>query len=53
MALPLLLLRDESRWQAASQSGIARVERYYTDDLMFGRYRSVYETALAAGEKVR
>ena len=45
------LLRDESRWQAASHSGIARVERYYTDDLMVGRYRNVYETALAAGGK--
>jgi glycosyltransferase involved in cell wall biosynthesis len=45
------LLRDENRWQAASQSGIARVERYYSDELMFGRYRRVYEQALAAGGK--
>jgi len=49
----ITLLRDESRWLAASRAGMARVERYYTDDLMFGRYRAVYEQALAAGEKVR
>ncbi|MFZ2971535.1 MAG: GT4 family glycosyltransferase PelF [Ferribacterium limneticum] len=52
-AAAVALLNDESRWQTASRSGIARVERYYTDDLMFGRYRSVYERALAAGGKVR
>jgi glycosyltransferase involved in cell wall biosynthesis len=45
------LLCNEDRWLAASRSGIARVERYYTDDLMFGRYRRVYEQALAAGGK--
>ena len=27
-------------------AGIARVERYYTDDLMFGHYREVYQQAL-------
>jgi len=42
----LALLRDPARWQAASQAGIARVERYYTDDLMFGRYRALYQAAL-------
>jgi len=47
----ITLLRDESRWQAASRAAIARVERYYTDDLMFGRYRAVYEQALAAAGK--
>ena len=46
------LLSDADRWRAASQSGIARVERYYSDEMMFGRYRSVYEAALAAGGKV-
>jgi len=34
-------------WFAAQAAGIARVERYYTDDLMFGRYREVYQDALA------
>ncbi len=46
------LLSDADRWHAASQSGIDRVERYYSDEMMFGRYRSVYEAALAAGGKV-
>ncbi len=45
------LLRDEDGWRAASQAGIARVERYYTDDLMFGSYRRVYHQALAANGK--
>lgn len=45
----LALLKDETRWHAASRAGIARVERYYTDDLMFGRYRSIYEEAMARG----
>ena len=44
----LQLLGDSARWQAASRAGIARVERYYTDTLMFDRYRQVYDRALAA-----
>lgn len=46
----LRLLGDPEAWQAASQAGIARVERYYTDELMFGRYRQVYENALQQGK---
>ncbi len=42
----LALLRDEAAWAAASQAAVARVERYYTDRLMFDRYRSVYQKAL-------
>ncbi len=42
------LLGDPIRWQAASRAGIARVERYYSDELMFGHYRRIYENALAA-----
>lgn len=42
----LSLLTDAGAWQAASQAGIARVEKYYTDDLMFGHYRRVYDAAL-------
>ena len=45
----LALLGNPEAWTAASRAGIARVERYYTDDLMFGAYRRVYERALAAG----
>jgi glycosyltransferase involved in cell wall biosynthesis len=44
----LELIGDPAAWQLASEAGIRRVERYYTDDLMFGRYRNVYEKALAA-----
>ena len=37
--------------QAASAAAVARVERYYTDTLMFDRYRRVYEGALAPAAK--
>jgi len=40
------LLGDTARWQAASQAGIARVERYYTQPIMFDHYRAVYDDAL-------
>lgn len=43
----LALLTNEPAWQAASEAGIRRVERYYTDKQMFDRYRAVYEKALA------
>ena len=43
----LRLLGDSAAWQAASRAAVARVERYYTDTLMFDRYRQVYESALA------
>lgn len=42
----LALLADHAAWNAASQAGIARVERYYTDTIMFGKYRDIYETAM-------
>jgi hypothetical protein len=45
-ALPLLT--DPARWQAASRAGIARVERFYTQPLMFDRYRALYAEAIAA-----
>ncbi|MFL9925604.1 GT4 family glycosyltransferase PelF [Herbaspirillum lusitanum] len=41
------LLTDPQRWHAAQAAGIARVERYYTQDMMFGAYRSLYHEALA------
>ncbi|MGE0106281.1 MAG: glycosyl transferase family 1, partial [Thiomonas sp.] len=40
------LLGDTARWQAASAAGIARVERYYTQPMMFDNYRAVYDDAL-------
>ncbi|WP_439890477.1 GT4 family glycosyltransferase PelF [Ralstonia sp. 25C] len=38
----LTLLRDESRWHEAQSAGIARVERYYTQEMMVGSYRELY-----------
>lgn len=40
------LLQPEA-WHAAQAAGIARVEKYYADGMMFGRYREVYDAALA------
>ncbi|MBM7332834.1 GT4 family glycosyltransferase PelF [Alloalcanivorax marinus] len=40
------LLADSERWRAASQAGIRRVERYYTQDGMFAAYRSLYRSLL-------
>jgi glycosyltransferase involved in cell wall biosynthesis len=40
---PPRLLGDPAAWNRASQAAIARVERYYTDTMMFDRYRKVYE----------
>ncbi len=47
----LALLGDHDAWQAASRAGIARVERYYTDELMFGHYRKVYQDAMRKSER--
>ena len=47
----LALLADPERWHAAQRAGIARVEKYYTDELMFARYREVYDSALAPGKE--
>jgi polysaccharide biosynthesis protein PelF len=40
------LLGDIPRWNAAQAAGIARVERYYTQELMFNQYRDLYQSAL-------
>src|SRR5207245_743637 len=40
------LLSDTQRWHAAQAAGIARVERYYTQELMFSEYRSLYQKLL-------
>ncbi|MDX9944821.1 MAG: GT4 family glycosyltransferase PelF, partial [Azonexus sp.] len=49
----LRFLKEPAVWHAASQAGIARVERYYTDSMMFARYRAVYEKALGQAEETR
>jgi glycosyltransferase involved in cell wall biosynthesis len=42
-AAALELLTDRDKWNAASTAGIRRVETYYTQEQMFGRYRAIYE----------
>jgi polysaccharide biosynthesis protein PelF len=37
------LLANPEKWHAAQQAGIRRTEKYYTQDLMFGSYRKLYE----------
>ncbi len=49
----LALLGSSAAWQAASRAGIQRVERYYSDELMFSRYRKVYMNALERAEGIR
>lgn len=44
------LLNDQPRWQAAQTAAIQRVEKYYTQDLMFARYQQIYDRALGPGE---
>jgi len=43
------LLADRSAWQAAARAGIARVERYYTQSLMFERFRALYGRTMSGG----
>lgn len=43
----LELLGDTDEWQRASRAGIRRVETYYTQSLMFGSYRVLYEKGFA------
>ena len=42
------LLTDPEKWHSASVAGMKRVEKYYSQDRMFGSYREVYEKALAS-----
>jgi glycosyltransferase involved in cell wall biosynthesis len=42
----LELLNNPGKWRAAQQAGLARVKRYYDDQLMFSSYREVYSGAL-------
>jgi glycosyltransferase involved in cell wall biosynthesis len=47
------LLSDHERWHAAQLAGMQRVERYYTEDLMFNQYRQLYDEALQAQDSAR
>ncbi len=44
----LELLTDSAAWHAAQKAGIERVERFYTQDMMFSQYRELYVKALNA-----
>jgi glycosyltransferase involved in cell wall biosynthesis len=39
----LELLGNPTEWQHASDAAIKRVEKYYTQEMMFARYRALYE----------
>ncbi len=39
------LLANPERWKAAQKVGLARVEQFYSEELMFSRYRTIYEEA--------
>lgn len=39
------LLTNEQSWHAAQAVGLARVEQFYAEGLMFDRYRSIYAEA--------
>ncbi|MDR5753899.1 MULTISPECIES: GT4 family glycosyltransferase PelF [unclassified Caballeronia] len=47
LAQAALDLLDEKNWHAAQAAGIARVERFYTQDMMVGAYRSLYARLIA------
>jgi glycosyltransferase involved in cell wall biosynthesis len=40
------LLGDPAAWRSAQIAGIARVEKYYTQERMFNSYRELYKKAL-------
>jgi glycosyltransferase involved in cell wall biosynthesis len=43
----LELLGDPEQWQRASEAAVRRVEKYYSQSMMFERYRALYEKNLA------
>ncbi|CAN0622291.1 polysaccharide biosynthesis protein PelF [Burkholderia multivorans] len=45
------LLADGDAWRAAQQAGIARVERYYSQERMIGAYRALYTTLAGAPDR--
>lgn len=42
----LALLKNPTRWQQAQRTGLQRVSRFYTEELMFQRYRDLYRQAM-------
>ncbi|WDD92527.1 GT4 family glycosyltransferase PelF [Burkholderia sp. FERM BP-3421] len=50
LAEAALDLFDDAHWRAAQRAGIARVERYYTQERMVGSYRTLYQRLAAADD---
>jgi len=42
----LELFQNPEKWEAAQQAGLARVQNFYTETLMYDRYRKLYQDAL-------
>jgi len=42
----LELFQNPDKWEAAQKAGLARVQNYYTETLMYDRYRKLYQDAL-------
>jgi glycosyltransferase involved in cell wall biosynthesis len=40
------LLSDFDEWKRCQAAAVARVESFYTDDMMFGQYRTLYQSLL-------
>lgn len=49
-AAALELIGDPLAWKAAQAAGIARVERYYTQEGMIAQYRDLYARAVGAAD---
>lgn len=47
----LSLLTDETAWYQAQQAGRQRVEKYYTQKMMFDAYKTIYDKALAESDR--
>ncbi|MDY7789025.1 GT4 family glycosyltransferase PelF [Burkholderia ubonensis] len=47
----LALLADDHAWCAAQAAGIARVERFYSQERMVGAYRALYSTLAGAPDR--
>ena len=41
------LLTDPQAWQSASRAAVDRVEKYYTQELLFEQYQALYEKNFA------
>ncbi|MGU7780153.1 GT4 family glycosyltransferase PelF [Burkholderia sp. PU8-34] len=46
------LLADANAWHAAQRAGIARVERYYSQERMVGAYRALYSTLAGSPDRL-